>query len=195
MGEANNPDDDEAEGLCGKLLIAMPSMGDPRFEKTVIYMCAHSDDGALGLVVNRPAGNVKREDLFRQLEIEPGPGTVGRIHYGGPVETQRGFVLHSSDWSLEEATLEVDDRFSMTATVDVLKAIAEGVGPRRSIIALGYSGWAGGQLESELRRNGWLTVDADEELVFSLADDEKWSAALRRLGIDPALLSAEGGNA
>lgn len=184
-----------AAGLSGKLLIAMPGMGDPRFEKTVIFICAHSGDGALGLVVNRPAGNVRREALFRQLEIPPGPGAGGPIHYGGPVETQRGFVLHSPDWGVEDATLEVGKRFSMTATVDVLKAIAEGAGPRRSLIALGYAGWGGGQLEGELRRNGWLTADADEEIVFGLADEAKWAAALGRLGIDPALLSGAGGTA
>lgn len=197
MGETAK--DDEHPGLSGKLLIAMPGMGDPRFEKTVIFLCAHSEDGALGLVVNRRAGSVKREDLFRQLDIEPAAARqadpAGAIHYGGPVETSRGFVLHSSDWSVEEATLEVDDAFSMTATVDVLKAIAEGNGPRRAMIALGYSGWGGGQLEGELRRNGWLTCDADEEIVFGEDDSGKWAAALRRIGIDPSLLSATGGTA
>lgn len=191
----NSDDDTGAAGLSGKLLIAMPGMGDPRFEKTVVFLCAHSEDGALGLVVNRRAGAVKREDLFRQLEIEPGPGAGGAIHYGGPVETGRGFVLHSADWVAPEATLEVDGSYSMTATVDVLKAIAAGQGPRRSMIALGYSGWGGGQLEGELRQNGWLTCDADEEIVFGADDGAKWAAALAKLGIDPAALSAVGGTA
>ena len=193
--EERDDQDEGGPGLSGKLLIAMPGMGDPRFEKTVIFLCAHSEDGALGLVVNRRAGTVKREDLFRQLGIEPRPGAGGAIHYGGPVETGRGFVLHSTDWRLPTATLEVDEAFAMTATVDVLKAIAEGVGPRRAMIALGYSGWGGGQLESELRRNGWLTCDADEEIVFGEDDSGKWAAALARLGIDPSLLSATGGTA
>ncbi|QIE57213.1 YqgE/AlgH family protein [Pikeienuella piscinae] len=195
--------DDEAEdadagepGLSGKLLIAMPAMGDPRFEKTVVYLCAHSEDGALGIVVNRRVGNVSREDLFRQLEIECAQETSGEhVHYGGPVETGRGFVLHSADWGLPEATLEVDDEISMTATIDVLKAIAAGDGPRLSMIALGYAGWGGGQLEGELRRNGWLTCDADEEIVFGHNDGAKWRSALTKLGIDPALLSASGGSA
>ncbi|MEX2521126.1 MAG: YqgE/AlgH family protein [Paracoccaceae bacterium] len=184
--------------LDGKLLIAMPGMADPRFEKTVIFLCAHTDDGALGIVVNRRAGNVRREDLFRQLDIV-GIATVGDenawIHYGGPVETERGFVLHSPDWRLEEATLEVDDDFSMTATIDVLHAIAEERGPRRVLIALGYAGWTSGQLEGELRENGWLTCDADEEIVFGRDDATKWEAALAKLGIDPMLLSAAGGTA
>lgn len=181
-------------GLSGKLLIAMPSMSDPRFEKTVVYLCAHSEDGALGIVVNRRAGNVSRADLFRQLEIECGPeaGEASHIHYGGPVETGRGFVLHSADWGLPEATLEVDDVISMTATIDILKAIAAGRGPRRSMIALGYAGWAGGQLEDELRENGWLTCDADEDIVFGRDDSAKWTAALAKLGVDPMLLSSGG---
>ncbi len=186
----------EEAGLSGKLLIAMPSMGDPRFEKAVVYLCAHSADGALGIVVNRRAGNVSRQDLFSQLDIayEPG-GETSPVHYGGPVETGRGFVLHSADWRLPDATLEVDQTISMTATIDVLKAIASGAGPRRSMIALGYAGWAGGQLEGELRQNGWLTCDADEEIVFGGADAKKWTAALAKLGIDPMLLSASGGSA
>lgn len=185
--------------LDGKLLIAMPGMTDPRFEKAVIFLCAHTGDGALGLVINRRAGNVSRADLFRQLDLgalhpresEESPW----IHYGGPVETERGFVLHSPDWSHEEATLEVDEAFSMTATIDVLRAIAEERGPRRTLIALGYAGWEGGQLEEELRENGWLTCDADEDIVFGGDDAVKWSAALAKLGIDPMLLSAEGGTA
>lgn len=188
--------DSDAPGLSGKLLIAMPSMGDPRFEKTVVYICAHSEDGALGLVVNRRVGNVSQEDLFSQLDIECAPDmNTSAIHYGGPVETGRGFVLHSTDWGVPNATLEVDDVVSMTATIDILQAIATGGGPRLSMIALGYAGWAGGQLESELRENGWLTCDADEEIVFGRNDDGKWIAALAKLGIDPMLLSASGGSA
>ncbi|MFV0475819.1 MAG: YqgE/AlgH family protein [Pikeienuella sp.] len=194
QGEAGAEDH---PGLSGKLLIAMPSMGDPRFEKSVVYLCAHSDEGALGIVVNRRAGNVSRQDLFRQLEIEIGPESddESHIHYGGPVETGRGFVLHSADWGLPEATLEVDEDISMTATIDILKAIAAGEGPRRAMIALGYAGWAGGQLEGELRENGWLTCDADEEIVFGRDDGAKWKAALAKLGVDPMLLSTSGGSA
>lgn len=187
---------DEHLGLSGKLLIAMPGMTDPRFERTVVYICAHSDDGAIGLVVNRRADNVSQKNLFEQLDITVDPAREAAwIHYGGPVEIGRGFVLHSSDYHLEEATLEVDDEFSMTATIDILKAIAAGNGPRRSLIALGYAGWSGGQLEGELQQNGWLTCDADEDIVFGRANDEKWEAALAKLGVDPRMLSAEGGTA
>lgn len=184
------------DGLSGKMLIAMPSMGDPRFEKTVIYMCAHSDDGALGLVVNRRVDEVSQSDLFGQLKLDTSPDVATRhVHYGGPVETQRGFVLHTSDYRVDEATLEVDEEVSMTATVDVLKALAAGNGPRNAMIALGYAGWGGGQLEGELQRNGWLTCDSDEDLIFGLNDDGKWEAALAKLGVDPTWLSAEGGSA
>ncbi len=184
------------DGLSGKMLIAMPSMGDPRFEKTLIYMCAHSDDGALGLVVNRRVDEVSQSDLFGQLDLDLAPDAATRhVHYGGPVETGRGFVLHSSDYHLDEATLEVDDNVSMTATVDVLKALAAGEGPQKALIALGYAGWGGGQLEGELQQNGWLTCDPDDDLIFGLNDDGKWEAALAKLGVDPTWLSAEGGSA
>ncbi|MEM7543912.1 MAG: YqgE/AlgH family protein [Pseudomonadota bacterium] len=187
---------EDQDGLSGKLLIAMPGMGDERFEKTVIYICAHSSDGAIGLVVNRRAAQISRKDLFSQLEIEIREGDRNNwIHYGGPVETGRGFVLHSTDYHVEEATLEVDEAFSMTATLDILQSIAAGEGPRQTMIALGYSGWSGGQLEQELRDNGWLICDADEDIVFGRDDGTKWQAALAKLGIDPMLLSAEGGSA
>lgn len=183
-------------GLSGKMLIAMPSMGDPRFEKAVIYLCAHSEEGALGIVVNRRADSINRKDLLSQLQIECEPEREAEpVHYGGPVETGRGFVLHSTDWTMPEATLEVDGVICMTATVDVLKAIAAGAGPRRSMIALGYAGWGEGQLEGELRDNGWLTCDGDEEIIFGDDDASKWTAALAKLGIDPMMLSASGGTA
>ena len=184
------------DGLSGKMLIAMPSMGDPRFEKTLIYMCAHSDDGALGLVVNRRVDEVSQNDLFGQLDLDITPNTATRhVHYGGPVETGRGFVLHSSDYRIDEATLEVDDNVSMTATVEILKALAKGEGPQKALIALGYAGWGGGQLEGEIQQNGWLTCDPDDDLIFGLNDDRKWEAALAKLGVDPTWLSAEGGSA
>lgn len=191
---SHTPDHDD--GLSGKMLIAMPSMGDPRFEKTLIYLCAHSEDGALGLVVNRRADDVNQADLYDQLDIEMSRNAAQRhVHYGGPVETARSFVLHSSDYHSDEATLEVDDEFSMTATIDVLKALASGEGPANALIVLGYAGWSGGQLEDELQRNGWLTCDADRDLVFGVNEDGKWEAALAKLGVDPTWLSAEGGSA
>jgi putative transcriptional regulator len=183
-------------GLAGKLLIAMPSMGDDRFDRTVIYMCAHSTDGAIGIVVNRRAESVSQKDLFGQLSIPTDQSRAQNwIHFGGPVETGRGFVLHSGEYHVDDATLEVDDTISMTATLDILKDIAKGKGPRRSLIALGYSGWSGGQLEGELRQNGWLTCDADEDIVFGDDDDAKWRAALAKLGVDPMMLSSGGGSA
>lgn len=193
--DATTPDTEE-DGLAGKLLIAMPSMNDERFEKTVIYLCAHSTDGAIGLVINRKADQVSRKDLFAQLQIDTDQSLAQDwIHYGGPVETGRGFVLHSADYHVEEATLEVDEAISMTATIDILRSIASGDGPRNTLIALGYSGWGEGQLEAELRANGWLICDADEQIVFGRDNDAKWTAALAKLGIDPMLLSSEGGSA
>jgi putative transcriptional regulator len=188
--------DTDPASLSGRLLIAMPAMGDPRFERTVIYMCSHGEDGAMGLVVNRRAEGVTFDELMSQLEIEVGPQTqASEIRYGGPVEMGRGFVLHSSDFHVEDATMRVTEEVSLTATLDVLRAIAVGEGPRKSLIALGYSGWGPSQLEGELQRNGWLTCDADEELIFSRDDAGKWSRALRKLGVDPSLLSATGGTA
>ncbi len=189
-------DADTQDGLSGKMLIAMPSMGDPRFEKTLIFMCAHADDGALGLVVNRRVEEVSQSDLFDKLDLHTAPDAETRhVHYGGPVETGRGFVLHSADYHIDEATLEVDDKVSMTATVDILKALAAGEGPRNAMIALGYAGWGGGQLEGELQRNGWLTCDSDDDLIFGVNDEGKWEAALAKLGVNPTWLSTEGGSA
>lgn len=187
---------DQEGRLSGRLLIAMPGMGDPRFERTVIYMCSHSDEGAMGLVVNRPAQGVTYDDLMRQLDIRIGPQSQGGdIHFGGPVEIGRGFVLHSSDFHVDEATMRVDDEVSLTATLDVLRAMAEGRGPRKALITLGYSGWAPNQLEDELRRNGWLTCEADEDILFSADDQSKWARALAKLGVSPSTLSATGGTA
>ena len=186
----------DSADLSGKLLIAMPGMGDPRFEKSVIYMCAHSAEGSMGLIVNKPAPGVKLDDLLEQLSIEKGAGSRGiRVHFGGPVEHGRGFVLHSADYAASDSTLQVDDAFGMTATLDILEDISRGTGPDRRILALGYAGWGPGQLEGEIHRNGWLTCDASPEIVFAEDDDAKWVAALGSMGIDPLLLSAEAGRA
>jgi putative transcriptional regulator len=185
------------QSLTGKLLIAMPGMGDPRFDHSVVFLCAHSTDGAMGLIINKPTPELEFEDLLTQLKIPPPPAhrvKVG-VHYGGPVEGGRGFVLHSSDYAGNSSTLKVDDRFGMTATLDVLEDLSDGAGPRQCILALGYAGWGPGQLESELRRNGWLTCDAETEIVFDAAADRKWHLALASLGIDPMMLSATGGRA
>lgn len=186
----------EGESLEGRMLIAMPGMGDPRFERTLIYICSHSDDGAMGLVVNRRAEGVSFDDLMSQLEIDVADEAARtEVRSGGPVETGRGFVLHSADYNADESTLAVDSGVRLTATVDILKAMARGEGPRRSLIALGYAGWGSSQLEGELQRNGWLCCDADDELIFSRDDDAKWAKALAKIGVDPSLLSATGGSA
>jgi putative transcriptional regulator len=186
----------DSTDLSGKLLIAMPGMGDPRFEKSVVYMCAHSPEGSMGLIVNKPAPGLAMDDLLEQLEIPRGDGSRDvLVHFGGPVEHGRGFVLHSGDYRACESTLRVDERFGMTATVDILKDMAGGGGPESRILALGYSGWGPGQLEDEIHGNGWLTCDASPEIVFAEDDEGKWIAALKSLGIDPLLLSAEAGRA
>ena len=172
--------------LSGKLLIAMPGMGDPRFDHSVIFLCAHSPEGAMGLIVNKPAPDLTFDTLADQLGIVRGPGAREiRVHFGGPVEHARGFVLHSGDYGGSGTTLKVDDRFGMTATLDILEEIAAGRGPEASFLALGYAGWGPGQLEDEIGRNGWLTCEAAPEIVFAERNDDKWSRALRTLGVDP----------
>ena len=181
--------------LPGQLLIAMPSMTDPRFEKSVIYMCAHNSDGAMGLVINRAIDSLTFQELLEQLEIDSGSGgDQTRVLFGGPVEQARGFVLHSSDY-LQDASLVVDDNVVLTATIDILRAIADGTGPNNCLLALGYAGWGAGQLDSEIKSNGWLSVDADEDLVFGCDLDEKWERAMTKIGIDPRMLSDAAGHA
>ncbi len=186
----------DAHFLDGQILIAMPGMGDPRFHRSVIFLCAHSAEGAMGLIVNKPAPDLRFRDLLKQLGIESRT-EVGeiRVHFGGPVEHGRGFVLHSADYQVGGASLRVSDRFAMTATLDVLQDMARGTGPERALMALGYSGWGPGQLEGEIQANGWLTAPADPDLVFDLQDAGKWEAALRSISIDPMLLSPGGGRA
>jgi putative transcriptional regulator len=186
----------ELPHLDGKLLIAMPGMGDPRFDKTLIYMCAHSEDGAMGLIVNKPAVDLQFSDLLEQLNITPAKSLRPiKVHFGGPVEHGRGFVLHSKDYTTNNSTLEVNDEFGMTATLDILEDISQGNGPDACLLALGYAGWGPGQLEDEIRDNGWLICDADAALVFSDKNEDKWNGAIESLGFDPRLLSAEGGSA
>lgn len=189
-------EDDTSTMLSGQFLIAMPGMGDPRFDRSVILMCAHSEDGAMGLIINKPAPDLRFSDLLEQLEIPAGRDTSAiRVHIGGPVEHGRGFVLHSSDYRSRESTLEVDETFGMTATLDILEDISQGHGPQSCLLALGYAGWGPGQLEEEIQRNGWLTCAASPEIVFNTDDDSKWSAALESMGISPSFLSADGGSA
>ena len=187
--------DTEDTSLSGQLLIAMPGMTDARFEKSVIYMCAHNSDGAMGLVVNRPIDSLTFPELLEQLEIEsPNENEPIRVLFGGPVEQARGFVLHSPDY-LQDASLVVDENVALTATIDILRAIAEGTGPNNCLLALGYAGWGPGQLDSEIKSNGWLNVDADAELLFGDDLDEKWEKAMAKIGIDPRMLSEDAGHA
>ena len=182
--------------LSGKLLIAMPGMGDPRFEHSVVFLCNHGPKGAMGLIVNKPAQDVRLSDLLEQLEIAHGaPAGDLAVHFGGPVEGARGFVLHSPDYVSKLQSLEIGEDFRMTATLDILEDIAAGAGPERALMMLGYAGWGPGQLESEIAMNGWLTAEADGSLVYDMADGEKWGAALKSLGVDPLTLSASAGHA
>jgi putative transcriptional regulator len=181
--------------LTGQLLVAMPQMRDPRFARSVIYMCAHSPDGAMGLVVNRRVGSITFDDLLQQLNIGPNKRNDEiRVHFGGPVEQGRGFVLHSSDY-LQTGSLKVDDQVALTATLDILKELAAGGGPRRSLLALGYAGWGPGQLDAEIQANGWLSVSSDEALVFDADLEHKWERAIGKIGIDFSQLSGEAGHA
>ncbi|HEX5328004.1 MAG TPA: YqgE/AlgH family protein [Acetobacteraceae bacterium] len=181
--------------LTGQLLIAMPVMADPRFAQSVIYVCAHTPDGAMGLVVNRPIVKPSFDDLLHQLEIAPlPPARRIRLCAGGPVDNARGFVLHTADWT-GEGSLKVNDTLALTASLDVLKVIAEGGGPREGVLALGYAGWGPGQLEAEIQQNAWLSVPATERLVFGEGDDTKWRRALASMKIDPLLLSESAGHA
>lgn len=173
----------------------MPQMSDPRFVRTVIYMVAHTEDGAMGLVLNRLLESITFPDLLEQLGIGLSDATREiHIHFGGPVETGRGFVLHSSEYQ-QDATLQVDDQVSLTATVDILRDIARGSGPSHCLLALGYAGWGPGQLEHEIQNNGWLHVDADDQLVFGPDLDGKWESAIAKLGVDPSMLLGDAGHA
>lgn len=181
--------------LGGQLLAAMPNMGDPRFERTVIYLCAHNDEGAMGLVLNRLVESLTFPDLLHQLGIDHGRlGEEIRIHFGGPVETGRGFVLHSADY-LQDSSLQVDERVALTATVDILRDMASGQGPRHCLLALGYAGWGPGQLDREIQANGWLTVPADEGLIFDERLEDKWERTIGKIGLDLGNLSGFAGHA
>jgi putative transcriptional regulator len=188
--------------LDGQMLIASPAMSDDRFAKSLVYICAHSPEGAMGIVVNQPASNIKFPDLLVQLNVVPDRDAiqVGLGHddvmvmKGGPVETGRGFVLHSSDFFIENSTLPIDEGICLTATIDILKAIATGEGPASAMLALGYAGWAPGQLEQEIQSNGWLHCPADRDLIFG-DPQRKYEKAMRKLGISPGMLSSEAGHA
>lgn len=188
--------------LDGQLLIAMPIMTDRRFARSVVYVCAHTDDGAMGLVINQRAPNMAYPDLLERLGIvAPNdrdilPDLTRRpVHVGGPVETGRGFVLHSSDYNSSDSTLKIDETVSLTATIDILRDIASGGGPDRSLLALGYASWGAGQLESEFAANGWLNCPADPDLVFDPDLDSKYRLAMEKLGVDLSRLVGQAGHA
>jgi putative transcriptional regulator len=189
--------------LDGQMLIAMPAMMDERFSRSLIYICAHSSEGAMGIVVNHPAPNINFSDLLVKLDVIPSaeairlPSRAGgvKVMRGGPVETERGFVLHSEDFYIENSTLPIDDGVCLTATIDILKAIARGDGPSNAILALGYAGWAPGQLENEIQGNGWLHCSADRDLLFGSDIGGKYERALKKIGVAPGMLSSEAGHA
>ncbi len=194
---------DEEGFLSGQLLVAMPGASDSQFERSVVYVCAHSSDGAMGIVINRPAEHLSFVDLLQQLELIPEEKAISvppnlqymSVFVGGPVETGRGFVLHSADYFSADSTMAIDGSVCLTATIDILRAIAEGAGPNKSLLALGYAGWAPGQLESEIQANGWLTCPGDAELVFDPRIDEKYTLVLAKMGVDPSFLVTQAGNA
>lgn len=189
---------DKKTGLTGKILIAMPGMSDPRFRHSVVLVCSHSEQGAMGLVVNRPLPELDFAELLEQLGIEAEAGARHvPVHFGGPVEPGRGFVLHHTPAGDEdhEGRLQITEHLAMTTTRDVLEDLAHGGGPEPAILSLGYAGWGPGQLESEMLANGWLTGEGGEEIIFGTENDGKWAAALRRQGIDPSMLSSAAGRA
>lgn len=191
---------EQSSNLTGKLLIAMPGMLDPRFERSVILVCSHSEDGAMGLVVNRPMPDIGFAHLLDQLGIETGENIIDiPVGFGGPVEPGRGFVLHRLDevTDLEdpEGTLRIDAGLAMTSTRDILEDFARGQGPQPALLALGYAGWGPGQLDDEILSNGWLTSDRGDDIIFGAQNDQKWTLALHGLGVDPRLLSSTAGHA
>jgi putative transcriptional regulator len=191
------PREDAGESfLEGKLLIALPGMPDPRFEKSVIFICAHSGEGAMGLIINKPVEGLSFREMMEKLKIGVTSNTPDRpILFGGPVQTGRGFVLHSGEFESQDSTMPVTEDISLTATLDILRAISIGQGPQKALFALGYAGWDGGQIEDEIRANGWVHCDADNAIIFDDELDNKWSRALKKLGIDMSGLSAHTGRA
>jgi putative transcriptional regulator len=185
---------DETQSLAGSLLIAMPQMQDPRFAGAVIFLCAHNPEGAMGLVVNKALDGIQLAQVLEQLNIEGAEPTDKPVLFGGPVETTRGFVLHSTDF-LREASLVVGEDIAVTSTIEILQAIADGKGPERNLFALGYAGWGPGQLDAEIQANGWLHAPASPELVFAHDLDRTWTAAIAKLGFDPSMLSGAAGHA
>jgi putative transcriptional regulator len=185
---------EESSFLTGQILLALPGIGDPRFERAVIAMCAHDEEGALGVGIGHELDGLSLHDLLSQFEIDPGVAPDAPIHFGGPVEPQRGFVIHSTDWAGQD-TIDVAGRWALSGTIDVLRAIANGTGPSRWIVALGYAGWAEGQLDAEMTRHGWFNVPGDAALLYDIDAERRWEASFARSGIDPRLLANDAGTA
>ncbi len=196
IGKGGKPQAPEAPNwLTGQLLVAMPGMADPRFARSVIYICSHGPSGAMGLVINRLFGEADFPMLLEQLNVKSTPDTPDMpVQFGGPVEMGRGFVLHSGDY-LHEGTTRIDEGVAVTATIEIIQDIANGKGPAKALMLLGYAGWGAGQLEEELKNNGWLTVGADEDILFGSALDTKWERAMAKIGISPSMLSSMQGHA
>lgn len=185
--------------MAGKLLLAMPAMGDQRFHKAVILMCAHDEKGAMGLVINHVLPGIELHDLFQQLNIDMNEETMKKasqhpVMGGGPVETARGFILHSNDFEQDD-TIKIDDTINVTGTIDALHAVATDNGPEKMLFILGYAGWSAGQLDQEIQQNAWLITEADPELIFDIPVNDKWDQAVQTLGFDPAMLSGDAGHA
>ena len=199
-GPADRDDRNDQGFLDGQMLIASPAIEDERFARSLIYVCAHSSEGAMGIIVNQPAPHISFTELLVKLDVIPSSGTIQlpasdvTVLRGGPVETERGFVLHSADFFIEDSTLPINDGICLTATLDILKAIARGDGPENAVLALGYAGWSPGQLESEMQTNGWLHCSADPDLIFGDIDT-KYSRAMRKIGVQPGMLSNDFGHA
>jgi putative transcriptional regulator len=185
---------EQPRSFAGHLLLALPGIGDPRFDRAVIALCAHDDGGALGVGIGHLLPSLRLHDVLKQIDIDPGVAPNVRVHHGGPVEPQRGFILHSLDWAGQES-LPVSQNWGLTSTTAILTAIAEGKGPSRWLVALGYAGWSGGQLDAELTRHGWHLGGGDPDLVFATETKERWAAAYKAEGIDPALLVGVSGSA
>ncbi len=181
--------------LAGNFLVAMPGMADQRFHRAVIYLCAHTPENAMGLIINKPLQDLRFVDVLENLNITASPSFCSMIHVhrGGPVETQRGFVLHSSDYN-RDGTLVLNDQIALSATTEILKSIANNTGPMSKLMALGYSGWGPGQLDEEIKRNAWLNVPADPDLLFASDFSNKWERALAKLGVNAAVLSPVAGH-
>lgn len=189
-------DEPNGDSLAGRLIIAMPNIGDPRFERSVVYLLSHKDDGAMGLIVNRSTGDYDFDEILDQLELDIEPGAIEMtVRFGGPVEVGRPFILHSNDYSGPSSTMHGPGEISVTSSADVLEAMAERTGPDRAIFVLGYAGWGPGQLEREILENVWLHCEADNAIVFDDDDETKWTRALAKIGVNPSLLSAMSGSA